>query len=480
MPHPQPGQFERRPPRSGIAGAGKPLIAIHDAAAPRTRDQAKIAGEFAAVLEVSERRLHQQARWPWSDRRRAGGSIAPPLGFRSPWFRPPSPPVAAPPRPPQSSRRPATGGDIRVRSLVSDDAAAPGRPRCAGRPIAFASHAARCEVAHALGHQQPLDAVQMLATLVDKPRALAAAAALVLLLDARGTLSARRARAPSAFAARPPHPGDPSCPDEKPVDQNARGVQDPVVVSLTAQQPVQSEAVIACLVTTHHAHGTQERRLSLAALARDQRKQRCCGPAREAVLADLIGGRRMNRHKPGRFAQFQSHEQSERLLRNGRRRGSRSPWAISRVGCRTPNSSRARPSVASWIFYAGCILMRPHDGGVDGVLGVLRRAEARQRLERRVPHPELAPAGEADKRRVPVAIARRQVPPRRAGAQNPQDAVDRSPLSRKPADPVRLGREARNRTCAIPPPSDRLDSKPPPSGEAASESFISKKTVNTA
>src|ERR1700730_16366989 len=97
----------------------------------------------------------------------------------------PSRPVAAPPRPPLSSRQPATGDDIRVRFLVSDEAATRGRPPCAGRPIACASHLARrrAKPRTPWGHQQPLDAVQMPAALVDKPRAFARTAAFVLLLD---------------------------------------------------------------------------------------------------------------------------------------------------------------------------------------------------------------------------------------------------------------------------------------------------------
>jgi hypothetical protein len=38
MTQPQPGQFERGPPRSGIAGAGKPLIAVHGAGIFKVRN----------------------------------------------------------------------------------------------------------------------------------------------------------------------------------------------------------------------------------------------------------------------------------------------------------------------------------------------------------------------------------------------------------------------------------------------------------
>src|SRR5262245_63390865 len=62
------------------------------------------------------------------------------------------------------------------------------------------------------------------------------------------------------------------------------------------------------------------------------------------------------------------------------------------------------------------------------MLLVGRRAKARQGLEDRVPHPELAPAGKAREHRVPIAVSLGKVAPRRACAQNPKDAVDRSPL----------------------------------------------------
>jgi hypothetical protein len=64
------------------------------------------------------------------------------------------------------------------------------------------------------------------------------------------------------------------------------------------------------------------------------------------------------------------------------------------------------------------------------MLLVGRRAKARQGLEDRVPHPELAPAGKAREHRVPIAVSLGKVAPRRACAQNPKDAVDRSPLER--------------------------------------------------
>src|SRR6266699_2927298 len=47
-----------------------------------------------------------------------------------------------------------------------------------------------------------------------------------------------------------------------------------------------------------------------------------------------------------------------------------------------------------------------------------------------IPHPELAPAGEAHEGRIPLAISFGQVAPRRARAQHPENAVHRSPLVR--------------------------------------------------
>ena len=73
--------------------------------------------------------------------------------------------------------------------------------------------------------------------------------------------------------------------------------------------------------------------------------------------------------------------------------------------------------------------MRPNDGRVDRVLLAGRRSKARQCFECRIPYAELAPAREAYEHRVPIAVALGHVAPGRAGAQNPQDAVDRSPLA---------------------------------------------------
>src|SRR5438128_10225497 len=76
------------------------------------------------------------------------------------------------------------------------------------------------------------------------------------------------------------------------------------------------------------------------------------------------------------------------------------------------------------------MLVRPHNRGIDGMFLVGGRPKARQRLEYRIPHPELAPAGEANEGRVPLAVSVGQVAPRRARAQHPENAVHRSPLVR--------------------------------------------------
>src|SRR6266571_2037239 len=76
------------------------------------------------------------------------------------------------------------------------------------------------------------------------------------------------------------------------------------------------------------------------------------------------------------------------------------------------------------------MLVRPHNCGIDGMFLVGGRPKACQRLEYRIPHPELAPAGEAHEGRIPLAISFGQVAPRRARAQYPENAVHRSPLVR--------------------------------------------------
>jgi hypothetical protein len=48
--------------------------------------------------------------------------------------------------------------------------------------------------------------------------------------------------------------------------------------------------------------------------------------------------------------------------------------------------------------------MRPNDCGIDGMAPCLLAAQTRQGFECRVPHAELAPACEAHKDRVPIAV----------------------------------------------------------------------------
>jgi hypothetical protein len=75
------------------------------------------------------------------------------------------------------------------------------------------------------------------------------------------------------------------------------------------------------------------------------------------------------------------------------------------------------------------MLMRSHDCGVDGMLLVGRRAKGGHGLEDRIPHPELAPAGEAHENRVLIAVTLGHIAAGRASAQNPKDAIDRPPLA---------------------------------------------------
>ena len=59
-------------------------------------------------------------------------------------------------------------------------------------------------------------------------------------------------------------------------------------------------------------------------------------------------------------------------------------------------SDRALPDFDS-PFYAGCMLVRPDDRGIDGMLLVSCRPNTRQDFECRVPHADLARACEAHK-----------------------------------------------------------------------------------
>jgi hypothetical protein len=76
------------------------------------------------------------------------------------------------------------------------------------------------------------------------------------------------------------------------------------------------------------------------------------------------------------------------------------------------------------------MLVRPYDGGIDGMLLVGWWPKTRQGFECGIPHAELAPACEAHKDRIPIAVSLGHVAPRSAGAQNPENTVDRSSLVR--------------------------------------------------
>src|SRR5260370_21875735 len=90
-------------------------------------------------------------------------------------------------------------------------------------------------------------------------------------------------------------------------------------------------------------------------------------------------------------------------------------------------SGRALPDFDS-PFYAGCMLVRPHDGGIDGMLLVGWWPKTRQGFDCGIPHAELAPACEPHKDRIPITVSLGHVAPRSAGAQNPEKTLDRSLL----------------------------------------------------
>ena len=102
-----------------------------------------------------------------------------------------------------------------------------------------------------------------------------------------------------------------------------------------------------------------------------------------------------------------------------------------------------------------------------------------RRLEDCIPYAELAPAGEAHEDRVPIAVSLGHVAPRRASAQNPQNAVGRSPLVRDgwtTFAPIRRSNGLRIRHSASV-GSPRLNAAS--LRKAALKSFTYEKTVNT-
>ena len=80
-------------------------------------------------------------------------------------------------------------------------------------------------------------------------------------------------------------------------------------------------------------------------------------------------------------------------------------------------------------FYASCA-GAPARSGASRMPLVGGRPKARQCLESRVRDTELAPAREAYEDRIPISVSLGHVAPRRTGAQDPENAVDRSPLVR--------------------------------------------------
>src|SRR5262249_8753280 len=108
------------------------------------------------------------------------------------------------------------------------------------------------------------------------------------------------------------------------------------------------------------------------------------------------------------------------FLRRSRRKSADSPWRSCGDGFWSRSrhaSGRALPDFDS-PFYAGCMLVRPHDGGIDGMLLVGWWPKTRQGFECGIPHAELAPACEAHKDRIPITVSLGHVAPRSAGAQS--------------------------------------------------------------
>jgi hypothetical protein len=167
----------------------------------------------------------------------------------------------------------------------------------------------RREVPDALGHQQPLDAADVLDTLIDQPLALTAAPAAVLVLDARHPDHAahlRLAALPGDQRAQQDAQVDPGRlgPARPAVDRQARRVDHLVLDAAGAQQPVQPEAVVAGLVAADHGGRSAELLFRPPPRACDQLQQRPAVAARDAVPADLVGHRRVDADQPARLAQF--------------------------------------------------------------------------------------------------------------------------------------------------------------------------------
>jgi hypothetical protein len=106
------------------------------------------------------------------------------------------------------------------------------------------------------------------------------------------------------------------------------------------------------------------------------------------------------------------------------------------------------------------MLMRPPDGRVDDQVFEVRIIG--QGLEKTLPNPGPRPAPEAPVDTVPRAEVSGQIAPRRAGARDPQDGIDKQPRVCARATGIALlaGNQRRNprplRVAQQPPNQDRL------------------------
>src|SRR5258708_1445631 len=111
-------------------------------------------------------------------------------------------------------------------------------------------------------------------------------------------------------------------------------------------------------------------------------------------------------------------------------------------------------------FCAGRMLVRPDDSGIDH--DVLEIWIVRQRLEKTLPNAFARPSVEAHEHTVPSPKCRRQIAPRRAGAQDPKYRVDEQPVVLTGPPPVALlARDQIRNThplyiCELAPNQDRL------------------------
>ena len=152
-------------------------------------------------------------------------------------------------------------------------------------------------------------------------------------------------------------------------------------------------------------------------LRRGRPRSRRCRPSRRLLSSphprhriSLRRGRpRSRRCRPSRrpsksFGQAagirRRHERAAiPLRRRSRRRSAGRLWRSCGGGFWSRSrraSDRALPDFDS-PFYAGCMLVRPDDRGIDGMLLVSWRPKTCQGFECRVPHADLAPACEAHK-----------------------------------------------------------------------------------